>query len=77
MAEIVFSGTTGEVVMVTVSGRTGRREILVVLAIACAGVLLALLAAFTPWYAIEWIEWSAVVDVTVPGETAATSAAGS
>jgi len=66
--------------MARVTGRTGQREILVVLAIAFIGVLLALLAAFTPWYAIEWsavvdVTVPNVVDVTVPSETAATSAA--
>ncbi|MEV1285722.1 hypothetical protein [Micromonospora sp. NPDC049679] len=53
--------------MGTVAGTTGRREILVVLAMAIAGVLLALLAAFTPWYAVpDGAGGSAVVDVTVP-----------
>ncbi|SDX97947.1 hypothetical protein SAMN05444365_101274 [Micromonospora pattaloongensis] len=51
--------------MDVVVGTTGRREMLVVLVLAAVGVLLALLAAFTPWYAAP-VDRSAVVDVTVP-----------
>ncbi|MBE1487110.1 hypothetical protein [Plantactinospora soyae] len=33
-------------------GRGSMREILVVLALAVGGLLLAMLAAFTPWYGV-------------------------
>jgi hypothetical protein len=51
----VSAGTAGavpvrEVVMVVQASAGALREILVVLALGIAGLLLAMLAAFTPWY---------------------------
>ncbi|HET6950394.1 MAG TPA: hypothetical protein VFI47_08465, partial [Acidimicrobiales bacterium] len=40
----------GEVAMHRDGGRAGGREIMMVLALALTGLLLAGLAAFTPWY---------------------------
>lgn len=40
----------GRVAMAVDAGPGAVREILVVLALAVAGLLLALLAAFAPWY---------------------------
>lgn len=47
--------------MIAGAGTGAAREILVVLVLALAGLLLALLAAFTPWYARPVDSGSAVV----------------
>lgn len=52
--------------MDAVSDTAGWREILVVVAIALCGVLLALLAAVLPWHTTPLGADRSVVDVTVP-----------
>jgi hypothetical protein len=50
----------------------GFRELLVVVALALSGLLLAALAALTPWHATSPVGRSPVVTVEAPGGVAGT-----